>query len=323
VFTKIHGHKNTLSSVSQDIINGKLEGVYLFKGTSSVGKYTTARLVGKYLTCIGLQDDTCRCENCRLFPHVPDYFEVSKADTITVGDVQPLSDFFSLVPYRSRSRVAVIDNAHNLNLTSSNNLLKVLEEIPKGCTVILVTDSPERLLDTVLSRCYHISFDRLRPEEIREILKNMGHNPNKISDIERMIPYLSGGVLSNFPRYVAYVELVSKFLKDIVTLSEDEIVSEVKEIAQRDDTDIFIDVLLIFLNDLLKLRYGSPDVVFNVKNIDYLEELTEFWKEDLCIYMIDRLRNVQLDMKKRINLKEGQLLLPSIMWAYYFLHKKS
>lgn len=323
LFNKIKGHTEVLSRISQEILNKSFEGVFLFKGTAAVGKYTIARAIGKYLTCPGLEDDTCRCENCRLFPSVPDYLEIYKdASMITVGDVEPIGDFLTLMAYRGKSRVVVIDNAHNMNTLSANRLLKIMEEIPKNCVIILISDSPDRLPSPVLSRCYHVDFSPLSSENIKDILKGLGHDTAQIGDIDRMIPYLSASVLANFSRYSEYIKFVPRFLKDISTMGEDDVISAIKDIDAKEDIELFLDIFLIFVNDLLKIRYDSPDVVCSVRTIDYLEELTEIWKDEICILMIDKIKKTRENIKKRINLKPGQLFLPSILWLYYFLHQK-
>lgn len=322
IFSKIKGHADALSRISQEIQNRNFEGVFLFKGPVAVGKYTIARSIGKYLTCAGLEDDTCRCENCRLFPNIPDYLEIYKGDAmITVGDVEPISNFLSLVPYRGKSRVIVIDNAHNMNGASANRLLKTMEEIPKNCVIILISDSPERIPAPVVSRCYQVEFSSLSSESIKEILKVLGHDTPQIGDIDRMIPYLSESILANFNRYSEYIRFVPRFMKDVLTMSEDDVIAMIKDIDSKEDITIFIDVLLIFINDIMKLRYDSPDVVCSIRNIDFLEELTGSWKDDLCVVMIEKIRKTQENLKKRINLKPGQMFLPNILWLYYFLHQ--
>lgn len=323
IFSKIKGQAEALSRISKEIKDKDFEGVFLFKGPVAVGKYTIARTIGKYLTCDGLEDDSCRCENCRLFPNVPDYLEVYKGASgmITVGDIEPIDDFLSLVAYRGRYRVIVIDNAHNMNSASSNRLLKTMEEIPKNSIIILVSDSPDKILPTILSRCYQVDFSALSSEDIKDILKSLGHDVNQIGDIDRMIPFLSESVLANFNKYSEYIRYVPNFLKDITTISEDDILAVIKDIDHKEDIGIFMDVLLVFITDILKIRYDSPDVVCNVKKIDYLEGLTDVWKDDLCFFMIERIRRAREELQKKINLKPGQIFIPSIMWLYYFLHK--
>jgi DNA polymerase III subunit delta' len=322
LFSKIKGHSNNILNLSNQILNKNFEGVFLFSGPSAIGKYTIAKEIGRYLSCTGLEDDTCRCENCRLFPNVPDYFEINKKEKmITVEDIKPLSDFISLVAYRGRYRVAVINNADNMNLTVGNKLLKILEEIPPKCVIILVTNSPEKLLPTIVSRCYLVPFKSLNSEDLKEILKKLGYPSNSITEVDRMIPFFTHGVLGNFSRYLECANLSKDLLKDISKKSEDDIISLIRDINEKGDLEIFLEIFLIFINDLMKIRYESPDVICNVRHVDYLEECLNIWSADLCIFMIDALRKINNNLKRKINLKVEQLFLPSMMWAYYFINK--
>ena len=311
-----------MSRISQEINNKSFEGVFLFTGPVAVGKFTIARTIGKYLTCSGLQDDSCRCENCRLFPSVPDYLEINNGNNmITVGDVDPITNFLTLKSFRGGSRVVVIDNAHNMNTLSANRLLKIMEELPPQCVIILISEFPDRLPPPVYSRCYRVNFQALSAEDIKDVIRNLGHDVSQIGDLGRMLPYLSESVLLNFSRYTEYLRYIPKFLKDVMTMGEDDVIALVKDIEQKEDVSIFLDVFLIFINDLMKIRYDSPDVVCSVRNIDYLEEITDIWKDDICILMMDKIRKTQENIKKRINLKPGQLFLPCMLWLFYFLKK--
>jgi len=323
LFERIKGHGEILRKFEKSIRSNEIEGVYLFTGTCSIGKLTVARQFAKYLLCTGLIEDTCRCESCRLLPQVPDYFEISKGDeNILVSDVDALIEFLSLVPYRSRLRVAIIDNAHNLNTTASNNLLKTLEDLKSNCLVILVTSQPAELLPTIVSRCYEVEFNPLKTAEIVEILKSKGHDSVRLSELEKMIPYMTGNILVDFARYVEYAKYVPQFAKNLFTMKEDDLITAIKEIDEKQELPFFIEILIIFLNDMLKIRYDSPDVVYNLKKIDSVEELSVKWKEDLCILTLDKLRSVRTNMKRNINLKYGQFVLPVFLWLHYFIQKE-
>jgi DNA polymerase-3 subunit delta' len=323
LFSHIKGHGEIVSSFRKNLSTKDFEGTYVFSGPSSVGKLMTARHLAKYLLCTGLVDDTCRCENCRLFPQVPDYFEINKGDeNILVSDLDDFVEFLSLVPYRSRFRVAVIDNAHNISIETSNRLLKTLEDLKSNCLVILVTNRPDLLAKTVLSRCYEVEFGSLQTEDILSILKAKGHDAGKLAHIEKMIPYLTGNVLVDFVRYTDYVKYVPQFMKNILTIKEDDLVSLIKEIDEKHELLFFIEILVIFLNDILKIRYDSPDVVFNVKDVEAVDKIAVLWKEDLCVLTLDKLRTVHTIMAKNINMEHSQLVLPVFLWLYYFIQKE-
>jgi len=323
LFGNIQGHENIIKRFEKDLASDRFRGAYLFTGPSSVGKYTVARLLARYLLCTGLVDDACRCETCRLLPNVPDYYEVSKGDDMIVtADIDNFIEFVSLTPYRSKRRVAVLDNAHNLNITAENRLLKTLEDLSEDCVVIFITSHPERVFPTVVSRCYKIEFGPLDTDSIVSILKSKGHDTGKLSLMERMIPYLAGNVLVDFGKYSEYVKYVPQFFKKFPTMKEDDILSILKEIDEKQELSYFIEVLVIFLNDIMKIRYDSPDVLLNPMLLDSIEDMSSQWKENICELFLEKLRNVHTQMKKNINLNFSQFVYPVFEWVFLFIQKE-
>jgi len=323
LFERIRGHGEVLRRFEKSVLSKEFEGIYLFTGPASVGKFTVARQLSRYLLCTGLVDDTCRCESCRLLPHVPDYYEVSKGDdSINIAEIDGFIEFMSLVPYRSRVRVAIIDNAHNLNHSAASSLLKTLEQLKDNCVVILVTHMTELLFPTIVSRCYTVEFGPLHTEDIVEILRAKGHDTQKLEDMKKMIPYMTNNVLVNFGKYSEYCKKTPQFLKDVLTMKEDDLVSFIKDIDDQQELPFFVETMIIGLCDILKLRYDSPDVVLNLKHLDFMEDLTAQWKEDLCVLVLEKLKSVQGQMNRNLNLKLGQLVFPIFNWLYYFMQKE-
>ena len=82
---------------------------------------------------------------------------------IAVDDVRRISDFMSLTPAEGGWRVVVVDGAEELNQTSANALLKMLEEPPPRAMLLLVCAAPGRLLPTIRSRCRRLRLDAAGP----------------------------------------------------------------------------------------------------------------------------------------------------------------
>jgi len=322
-FNKIKGHEDLLSLFRNNIEHSRFEGVYLFSGPKAVGKFTVARQLARYLLCTGVIDDSCRCETCRLFPHVPDYLEINdEQSSIRVADTEEIDNFLSLVPFRSSRRVILIDDADRLNITAANNLLKILEDSRKDAIIIMVSSQPERIIPTIKSRCYEVEFQSLSSDDTIEILKGMGHNSSRFSNIKKSLPYLKEGVLQNFSRYVESQKMVLNFLKKFPKAGEDELLGEVAELEAQGDGVFFLETFILYMNDMLKIRNDSPDVVFNVKDLDKLEEITEFWSDELCITAADRAGKALKDYRCGLNLRLKPRLASVISWTYIFMQKE-
>jgi DNA polymerase-3 subunit delta' len=174
---------------------------YIFAGLEGVGKYKTAREWAKLLLCQKPQtkqskSDSCAdscggCESCTLFEagSHPDYAHVYKElleytkdgkgkktpvelpiDVIREFLIEPVA----IRPALARRKVYVLSEAEKLNANSQNALLKVLEEPPPYCTIILLCTRLEQLLPTTRSRCQIIRFGPVDEDRIVSHLAGMG-----------------------------------------------------------------------------------------------------------------------------------------------------
>ena len=180
---------------------GRMPHAYIFSGLEGVGKFKTACELSKLLLCkepvkektgSGEFADSCgRCESCKLFKagSHPDfnliYKELLEFTKDNKGKKTPvdlpkdvvrefLIDKVSMRPTLSKNKVFVVSEAERLNAFSQNSLLKVLEEPPEYCFVILLCTRLEKLLPTTKSRCQIIRFAPIDEEIIIGKLREMG-----------------------------------------------------------------------------------------------------------------------------------------------------
>lgn len=170
-----------ISILQRAFSSGRVPHAYVFAGPDGVGKFTTAREFGKLLLCKnpvvenGFTDGCGLCESCRLFETAvhPDFNHIYKellefTDDGRKGaaplelpiDVirQFLIERVSLRPVLSARRVFIISESEKLNVSSQNCLLKVLEEPPSYCCIILLCSAIQSLFPTIRSRCQLIRF---------------------------------------------------------------------------------------------------------------------------------------------------------------------
>ena len=174
---------------------------YIFAGLEGVGKYTTAHQWAKLLLCESpIQDDSdsgpfadsCgTCRSCAMFEAEshPDYAHIYKELREFTQDgkgkaapvdlpIAVIREFLlgrvNIRPTHSARKVFVVSEAEKLNASSQNALLKVLEEPPHYCTIILLCTRIEQLLPTTRSRCQIIRFGPVAEERIVGKLSEMG-----------------------------------------------------------------------------------------------------------------------------------------------------
>ncbi len=96
---------------------------------------------------------------------------IDKANIIKISSIREINKFLSYNYDDIKYRVLIIDHAHLMNQESQNALLKNLEEPPPGVIFILLTSAINRLLPTIISRCWQVNFEPLQINEIKSILR--------------------------------------------------------------------------------------------------------------------------------------------------------
>ena len=174
-FSDIKGQDKPLEIIKAYIQNGRLEGGYLFAGPEAVGKKMTAKILSQALNCVENNNEACGlCPSCLKIEHNqhPDVHIISGDEVaLKIGHIRQLQKEINLKAYEGLFKVFIIDNAHKLTSEASNCLLKVLEEPPKGSLIVLVTDKPNLLFKTIVSRCKVLKFQAIKREELKATLK--------------------------------------------------------------------------------------------------------------------------------------------------------
>jgi len=325
LFSKIKGHGNTLSYL-ENMCESRvtLAGNYLFKGPESVGKFASAKLLAKYLTCLSTEIDTeCRCGNCRIFPGSPDYIEINKgSEIIKIEDVEPFEQWSALHPFKSKKKVIIINNADNLNLSASNRLLKLLEEDRGYLVCILITSKINLMLPALVSRCRVIAFENLRPEIINDILSNVSINAVDQEFLRKIQRYMSGGILSNYSKYLSVSKKVPSFVRLMTGKDEGSILTFIDTITTNGELVNFVELLVVYLNDILKMHFSATKEVSFLGELDNLEFATSLWSEEICFTLIAKLRACLEIYGKGLNLDIKQNVKSSLSGVYMLLNRK-
>ena len=159
------GQEAIARTLRNAIAHDRVAHAYLFCGPRGTGKTTTARLLAKAVNCLDPDPSRRPCNACAACQAINagsavDIIEIDAASNRGVDDIRDLRDKVKYAPTALRVRFYIIDEAHQLTRDAFNAFLKTLEEPPGHVKFVLATTEPDKLPDTVASRCQRFDFHR-------------------------------------------------------------------------------------------------------------------------------------------------------------------
>ncbi|MEJ5259940.1 MAG: DNA polymerase III subunit delta' [Anaerohalosphaeraceae bacterium] len=198
----IHSQDKAVAALQQAYAEGRIPHAYLFVGPDGVGKRTTAEAFARLLLCRSpiqnpdrsgpVKTDSCgRCPSCQLMDagNHPDFVLIYKEllqyteegkekDAPVEMPIDVVREFFieraARKPVMGPYTVFVMEEAEKVNTSSQNAMMKILEEPPSFCIIILLCSRLEEMLPTTRSRCRILSFGPVSETVIVEELTRKG-----------------------------------------------------------------------------------------------------------------------------------------------------
>jgi DNA polymerase-3 subunit delta' len=284
---KLAGNERVKEVLRRMLEKGRVPGALLFTGEDGVGKRRFALELAKAMNCREPKGfEACdHCPSCvrigkSTFPPYDTEDDnkerITWSEYIDVGMVRPYKRIIRVDPMRElereanyrplegRARFFIIEDADRLNESSSNALLKTLEEPPETSHLVLLTSRPMALLPTIRSRCQQIRFAPLRVEEMEKHLAAARKLPKREANLLAHIARgsigraLSTDLAAFRERRDAMLEVLSSLALTGDRARLLRIAEEMNDAKRKDEYEPRLDVLEMLVHDVWVIGLGAP-----------------------------------------------------------------
>ena len=326
-FDELLGQSHVTTTLKHQIEKGNIGHAYLFSGTRGTGKTSAAKIFSRAVNCLDLQDgNPCNeCEICKgiLDETIMDVIEMDAASNNSVDDVRDLRDKVIYPPSRTKYKVYIIDEVHMLSKGAFNALLKTLEEPPKHLIFILATTEPERLPQTILSRCQRFDFKRITNEYIIKNLQGISKTLNidiedkalsliaRNSDgamrdaqslLDQCISFNEGRITYENATEILGItneDLIFNMVNDIVEKSLEKTLETIDDIIQNGkDIHQFIKDLTYHFRNLMVVKVSkNPEEIMESEDLEGIINQSKEMELEYILKSLQILTNAEADSK--------------------------
>lgn len=274
---EITGHRQIIQTLMNAVSSGHVFHAYLFTGPAGVGKETTAQAFARALLCRQPADgDACGvCRACRQvasYNH-PDFYTIKPAGSSI--RIEQVRDMLRQVPYRAYQggrKIFIIHQAELMTAEAANCLLKTLEEPPEGTVIILISDQPQFILPTILSRCQQCSFKSIPLPELSKVLVTLhGLAPAEAG----LTAAIAGGSMGKALAYAdgtfrAEQDFAMGLAHDLPGSAFYEALAMAEQLAgQKEKIGVVLEILQCWYRDLLVFKLtGETGLLYHLDRIN-------------------------------------------------------
>lgn len=315
LFDPIIGHSRLKEQFARLIDEDRIPHAMIFAGPAGIGKTLMAIAVASALVGRRVFPDLASREGEAVAGDKDDAFYLAPMGAmLKVDQFRQLQGELALQGETGRRRVCIIDHVETMNTEFANRMLKILEEPPSGVCFILITDQPDLLLPTIISRCAHFTFDPVGDDEMRQGLRRLrGDGGNWDEAI-----LWGGGIVRTVLSYLdGQGTDKAHFALDFLTTTAKHACPYAKWLAlsaaltDRETTEI-LGWISLFLRDMAVLRSGAGRDYIRLKG--YIHEMTEllpYWTDD-AVFGLSRVLDEGLEaVSRHVNVR--------LVWDYVCL----
>jgi len=333
MFSNLIGNEEAKDTLRHLFTSGRMPGSLLFTGEEGIGKKLFALELAKSLNCrnrVGVE--ACdECSSCKriaksTFPPFSDaddnkermiwseHGDVAMVrpykQIIRVKPIRELEREANFRPFEGAARVFIIEDAEYLNESSSNALLKVLEEPPPTSHLILTTTNPTALLATIRSRCQVIRFAPIAAEQVGKFLVD---EKGMTDDDARLLARVSRGSLgracaTDVDDYREKRDAMFEVLKALtVTGNRVQLLRSAENLAaarDRADYEESLSILEALIRDAWALQLGRPaETIVNSDLVSDLKEIAAELRSEKAASWLSEIEELRGTLEVNINKK--------------------
>lgn len=315
LFDPIIGHSRLKEQFARLIDEDRIPHAMIFAGPAGLGKTLMAIAVASALVGRRVFPDLASREGEAVAGDKDDAFYLAPMGAmLKVDQFRQLQGELALQGEAGRRRVCIIDHVETMNTEFANRMLKILEEPPSGVCFILITDQPDLLLPTIISRCARFTFDPVGDDEMRQGLRRLrGDGGNWDEAI-----LWGGGIVRTVLSYLdGQGTDKAHFALDFLTTTAKHACPYAKWLAlsaaltDKETTEI-LGWISLFLRDMAVLRSGAGRDYIRLKG--YIHEMTEllpYWTDD-AVFGLSRVLDEGLEaVSRHVNVR--------LVWDYVCL----
>lgn len=316
LFSEVVGQNHVKTLFLNSLKNGEISHAYIFAGPRGTGKTTVARILAKSLNCENKNGvEPCnKCNTCQSIDNgsFMDVLEIDAASNRGIDEIRKIRETVGYHAAQGNYKVYIIDEVHMLTKEAFNALLKTLEEPPSNVVFILATTNPEKIPQTIISRCQVIDFKNITIEDIIKRLEFVCKKEN-INISQEALNEIAKRANGGMRDALTILEQVSKSSSKNITIEDvretlglvpieviNEMIDSIKIGDIKKTTEIIEKVYFSGKDPEVFLMQLLEEMILKIESGDY--ELIEFLKP-----LSEILKDIKYSEEKLILIKLGFL----------------
>ena len=264
-FNDIVGQDHVVKTLQNAITNDRLVHAYIFSGPRGTGKTSMARILAKTLNCRkGKNSNPCNlCDLCLAITEGSsiDVNEIDAASNRGIDEIRQLRERINFAPVDGLYKVYIIDEVHMLTTEAFNALLKTLEEPPKHVIFVMATTEPQKIPETIISRCQRLDFVRLDINKIKERLLFIASQENMEID-DKVLSKVARDAEGGMRDAISLLDQLYSYAGLKITIDD------FFTVVGTAETEVLFDIVNYIINkDTLKILKIVSKIIENGKNI--------------------------------------------------------